>query len=134
MRKRKSVTPAIIASVIALVLISGVVMSLGNAKDISQEALQERMKSPYDTLILDVRTEREYNNGHVPGAINIPHKELHDRLDELKPHKGKSIVLYCESGRRAGIATELLEQAGFSKLLHLKGDMKAWRNARLPQE
>ena len=126
-------TPKIIAFIAVLVLIAGVVLSLDGTNNISQEALQERMESPYDTLILDVRTVREYEGGHIPSAINIPHKELSDRLDELNAHKGKSIVLYCESGRRAGMTKGVLEKAGFTKLLHLDGDMKAWRTKRLPQ-
>lgn len=84
---------------------------------------------PADALVLDVRSREEFASGHVPGATNIPHGELADRLGELGSVKDRALVVYCESGRRAGMAQETLLASGFTKLLHLEGDMKAWRAA-----
>src|SRR5690349_11555483 len=85
-------------------------------------------------LILDVRTPEEFAQGHVPGAKNIPHDQLKDRIAELMGDKDKDIVLYCRSGRRAGLAAETLQSSGFSRLLHLEGDMIEWTEARRPLE
>jgi len=85
-------------------------------------------------LILDVRTPGEYRSGHVPQAINIPHNELASRLAELADAKNREVVAYCEQGPRAGFAESVLQEAGFSAVRHLVGDMYAWRRSGLPVE
>lgn len=84
---------------------------------------------PPNALLLDVRTPEEYAQGHVPGAVNIPYDEVADRLDELEGGKERAIVVYCESGKRAGRAESTLAAQGYTNLHHLEGDMKAWRAA-----
>jgi phage shock protein E len=78
-------------------------------------------------LILDVRTAGEYEAGHVPGAINIPHDQLETRLAEINADPNRPVVVYCQSGRRAEMATSVLSEHGFSQVLHLEGDMSQWR-------
>lgn len=99
---------------------------------LSQEALLAELKSGQTPLILDVRSPQEYRDGHIAGAVNIPHTQLPNRLNELAGFKNKKVVVYCKSGRRAGIAMETLTQAGFSHLLHLDGDMDGWRDNNRP--
>lgn len=82
-----------------------------------------------DKIVLDVRTPNEYAEGHVPGALNIPHNELASRIDELSGESGKTIIAYCESGVRTRRALDVLQKAGFTDLGHLKGDMAGWRAA-----
>ena len=62
-------------------------------------------------LILDVRTKREFNAGHIDGAINIPVQVLDNHLEEIKAYN-KMIIAYCRSGRRSGKATNILNKAG----------------------
>lgn len=102
--------------------------------DISQGSLIEQMASGTAPLILDVRTPEEYSAGHISGAINIPHNNLTDRIDELSEYKDEKIVVHCQSGRRAGLAEGVLREAGYNKILHLEGDMAAWRESNLPLE
>ncbi len=85
-------------------------------------------------LILDARTPGEYRSGHVPQAINIPYNELASRLVELADAKDREVVTYCERGPRAGFAESVLQEAGFSAVRHLMGDMYAWRRSGLPVE
>ena len=95
------------------------------AVPMSQEALLEHQASHPDHLfVLDVRTPQEYAEGHVPGAVNVPHDQLASRLTEVP--KDKDVVLYCKSGRRAGIAADVLAANGYTRLSHLEGDMNAW--------
>ena len=99
--------------------------------DISQE---EFLSSPPEgALILDVRTEAEFGSGHVPGAVNIPHDELASRLSELAS-TDQPVVVYCRSGKRAGVASSVLLDAGYTNVLHLEGDMNAWQANGLPTE
>ena len=92
---------------------------------ISQEALLERQQKGDDaTYVLDVRSPEEYASGHVPGAVNIPYDQIASRMAEVP--KDKDVVLYCKSGRRAGIAAETLAGQGYTRLQHLEGDIVAW--------
>ncbi|MFP6654278.1 MAG: rhodanese-like domain-containing protein [Myxococcota bacterium] len=93
-------------------------------QEISQQALLS--SPPKDALILDVRTFAEFTEGHIPDAMHIPHDELAARFPELKADLDRPIVLYCKSGRRAGIAAAILQRAGFVNLHHLTGDMNEW--------
>lgn len=103
------------------------------AADISQADLLKRINTHYANLILDVRSQEEFKEGHLPGAINIPFDRLDSRLAEIDSYKNKEVVLYCGSGGRVIIAALILRSAGFNKLLHLEGDMDAWASSgKLP--
>ena len=99
----------------------------------SQEALLEHQsRHPDHLFVLDVRTSQEYAEGHVPGAVNVPHDQLASRLTEVP--KDKDVVLYCKSGRRAGIAAAVLAANGYKRLSLLEGDMPAWSEKGRPVE
>jgi phage shock protein E len=66
-------------------------------------------------VFVDVRTRAEYDAGHVKGARHIPHTEMGRRFKELKRHRDQRILLYCQSGRRSGIATRVLREQGFDR-------------------
>jgi rhodanese-related sulfurtransferase len=74
--------------------------------------------------LLDVRTADEFGGGHLPGAINIPVQELARRLVEVGPTDGE-VIVYCRSGHRSSLATQLLREHGFTKV-HNLGPMTAW--------
>ena len=101
---------------------------------ITPAELAQRIQSSDRPILLDVRTPKEFSEGHIPGALNIPHKELKTRLPELAPHKKEMIVVYCRSGRRTGFASTILRDGGFQHLLSLEGQMPAWESAGLPVE
>jgi rhodanese-related sulfurtransferase len=92
---------------------------------VTQDALLARQAKHDPTLlVLDVRSTEEFAQGHVPGAVNIPHDQVASRMAEVP--KDKDVVLYCRSGRRTGLAAEVLSANGYTRLLHLEGDMNAW--------
>lgn len=76
-------------------------------------------------LLLDVRTPDEFASGHIDGAINIDHTEVSSRIAEIRELQGgdlhKPVVVYCRSGRRSGIAKQILEDAGFDRVTNLGG-------------
>ena len=107
----------------------------GSVAPIGQDALLERMTSGEGgLLVLDVRSAKEFAEGHVPGAVNISHEELAARLPEIEAERGAEVVVYCRSGRRAQVALDLLAKAGFERLYHLEGDYLAWSAADQPVE
>lgn len=97
------------------------------ADEISQAELKSRISDNAAPTIIDVRSEKEFQKGHVPGAINIPYNDFNTAFSSHDFSKNKELVLYCESGKRAGLAIDNLEKQGFFEVRHLKGDMKAWR-------
>ena len=103
-------------------------------KSITAEELAEKIQFSQAPLILDVRSEEEYAEGHIPGALNIPHAELPDRLSEIDAAKTDEIVVHCRSGYRAGIAGKVLVEAGYSDVRDLDGHMNAWESGGYPIE
>jgi rhodanese-related sulfurtransferase len=108
----------------------GFFVSAANISDISGQELLSLDTS--DWLILDVRSAQEYQQGHVPGAINIAHTDISQQVDQLLPFKDNTIVLYCRSGYRANKAATVLLGMAFSKLKHLDGDMLEWQKSGAP--
>lgn len=105
------------------------------APTLSPDRLIERQLTKNPTLVvLDVRSAAEYQAGHVPGAINVPHDQIEERLESLAPLRDKDVVVYCHSGRRAGLALDALTKHGFTRLEHLGGDMEGWTDAHRPIE
>ena len=70
-------------------------------------------------VIIDARQPDEFKEGHIPGAVNIPHKEIHKHI-HLVP-KDKDIVLYCKIGGRSQKALEALKKQGYSRLFNFGG-------------
>ena len=103
------------------------------SRPITPMKLFRRITAGEAPLILDVRTEQEYRDGHIPGAINIPHDELSDRLSELALAKSDEVVVHCKSGRRAALATEVLTAAELTNVRELEGHMNAWKESGLAE-
>jgi len=125
-------TRMLLAALAALVLLPA---WAGEVTPVGQDALLQEMASGRnDLLVLDVRSAKEFAEGHLPGAVNISHDELESRLAELDARRDSEVVVYCRSGRRAEIALDLLSKAGFGRLSHLEGDYLAWSAAQRPVE
>jgi len=92
--------------------------------------LQAGKIQPLD--ILDVRTEKEYVSGHIPGALNLDFfaRDFRSRLDKLD--KGKTFLIICHSGGRSARAVEIMQQKGFKQLYHAKDGMSRWLLAKYP--
>jgi rhodanese-related sulfurtransferase len=104
----------------------------GSSIEVSE--LAARISSNAAPIVLDVRTPDEFAAGHIPGAINVPHTELVERLPELELPVDVEIVVHCERGGRAEAAEAILRQAGYAQVRDLDGHMKTWRAAGLPLE
>ena len=101
--------------------------------EIPPQELVARMTAAPPPLVLDVRTPQEYAAGHVPGALNVPHKALAGRLAEVLDFRDREVVLYCERGKRSVMASAVLREAGFTSIRHLQGHMVEWRRQQLPE-
>lgn len=87
--------------------------SAGEAAKPTREAIALELIAA-GALLVDVRTPEEFAAGHLEGALNIPHDQTEARLAEYGTDKSASIVVYCRSGRRSGIAEDILTKNGFT--------------------
>lgn len=125
-----------IMALIAILFLSGWSLSACNATEapVATEISREEYvrTAPGSSFVLDVRTPEEYAAGHVENAFNIPHDRLAEKMSEIQKFANVPVVVYCKSGGRAAIATELLAESGFTNLRHLTGDMDGWIAAGYP--
>ncbi|MHA2278683.1 MAG: rhodanese-like domain-containing protein [Candidatus Kariarchaeaceae archaeon] len=85
-------------------------------------------------FLLDVRTEEEYENGHLIGSHLIPHDQITSRENELPSNKTLSILVYCRTGTRSAIASNTLFELNYTKVYNMLGGYFAWKEAGLPFE
>lgn len=77
-------------------------------------------------VILDVRTDEEYDRSHIFGAINIPFDEIEERIEEIEGHLDDEIIVYCKAGSRSEKACKILNINEFSKIFNLIGGIESW--------
>ena len=89
--------------------------------NITAEEAKEIMDSSEGYIILDVRTQEEYDQGHIPGAILIPNTEIEARAEDELPDKDQLILVYCRSGNRSKKAAEILVELGYTNIKEFGG-------------
>jgi parallel beta-helix repeat protein len=85
-----------------------------------------------DLVVLDVRTKSEYDGGHIYGTVWIPHTELETRIGELTGHENDEMIVYCGSGVRSELASEILDANNFTKVYNMLGGITAWQSSGYP--
>jgi rhodanese-related sulfurtransferase len=83
-------------------------------------------------LLLDVRDGKDYEAGHIIEARNLPAAELAAKAETLKKYKEKPVIVYCDSGNASAAAARTLREAGFNKVVTLRGGLQSWRQENLP--
>lgn len=100
--------------------------------DLSAQEFSDKIKQNPDAIILDVRTPREFEDGHIANAVNMDINGNFES-DISKLDKSKPILVYCLSGARSSSAVEILKNQGFKNIFHLDRGMMSWRSANLPE-
>ncbi len=113
----------ILISIAALWMIIKLLGILGRwgIKQITPRELEQKK----GMMILDVRSDKEYEQGHIPGAVHVPLADIGDRVKKLK--KDKDLVVYCRSGNQSIWAIKRLMGMGYKNLYNLKGGYSAWK-------
>jgi rhodanese-related sulfurtransferase len=110
----------------------------GIYEDLTVENYKTRFKDGGEThLLLDVRTEEEYREVRIPGAVNIPLDELYDRIDDVTQTAGNSpIVIVCRSGSRSIMAAQILRFSGVQgvTIYNLDSGTRGWAEKQYPLE
>ncbi|RPI87005.1 MAG: rhodanese-like domain-containing protein [Chloroflexi bacterium] len=142
-RPRRGLTSALrrpgtqIAFLIVVALVVFLILQMGRAennstlpRDISAgEAYQMYQNGAF---VLDVRTQEEWNEYHIPNATLIPLDQLPSRLGEV-PHD-RQVVVVCRSGNRSQAGRDILLNAGFKQVTSLTGGLNEWRSNGYPIE
>lgn len=112
-----------------MALVLGGLLMLGHSVSANQtmttQELQSKLNAKENFVLLDVRTQEEYNAGYIAGAILLPYDEINAKATIVLPDKEKEIVLYCRSGRRSAIAKKSLLDLGYQKVVDF-GGVKRW--------
>ena len=112
-----------------MALVIGGLLMLGQSVSANQtmttQELQNKLNAKENFVLLDVRTQEEYNAGYIAGAILLPYDEINVKATIVLPDKEKEIVLYCRSGRRSAIAKKSLLDLGYQKVVDF-GGVKRW--------
>jgi len=85
-----------------------------------------------DAIVIDVREENEYLQGHILNSMNVPSSSFSSKLNRLEKYRQRPIIISCLSGHRTIQVGKTLKANGFEKIFHLKGGITAWQNANLP--
>ena len=89
--------------------------------NITAEEAKQIMDSEEDYIILDVRTQEEYDEGHIPDAILIPYTQIAEKAEDVLADKDQLILVYCRSGRRSKLAAEALVELGYTNIKEFGG-------------
>lgn len=100
----------------------------------TQDQLLTAIQKEAAPVIVDVRSQSEYESGHVPSALHLPFYAMWSRHEEIKAKPEDPVVLYCEHGPRAGIAKLALWTMGYINIVYLDGHMSSWKQRGLPTE
>jgi rhodanese-related sulfurtransferase len=121
-------------NVFALIVLLVTACAQGNSQSqvLSAADYEKKLAAITDKQVVDVRTQGEYNNGHLTGAVLIDYYKDDFKAKLSKLDKNKPVFVYCAAGSRSGSASDLLAELGFKQIYDLKGGMNAWARAGKP--
>lgn len=90
-------------------------------KNITCDIFKEKYQHNKDIFLLDVRSEQEFKEGHIEGAVNIPIQLLQSKAKDIIPSLSTPIICCCASGNRSLISSVVLEDLGFTDVTNLRG-------------
>lgn len=99
--------------------------SSASYQQVNAETAKELMDTEDDYVILDARTQAEYDEGHIPGAILIPHDTVMTAAEDALPDKDQLILVYCRSGNRSKQASQTLVDLGYTNVVEF-GGINSW--------
>ena len=107
----------------ALIIFSMIFLTAGSKgyEHLDDNEAMEMMKNNPDIIILDVRTQAEYEKKHIPGALLVPIEKLREGDFSLLPDKDKTILIYCWTGRRADDSAKILSENGYKNVYEFGG-------------
>ena len=109
-------------------------MDIYKSTEITVHQLNELRQENAKIQIIDVREDREWIQGHIPGAIHLGKGIIERDIEKVIEDKESLIVLYCQGGYRSALAGENLKKMGYEKILSMQGGFGDWVNNKYPVE
>ncbi|HZS71353.1 MAG TPA: rhodanese-like domain-containing protein [Candidatus Acidoferrum sp.] len=103
-----------------------------NIKETTVADVKRRMDAGEKFLLVDVREESEYANGHLPGAVHMSKGVIERDIEQRVPDPNTKLILYCGGGFRAALAAENLQKMGYANVESMDGGWRGWNAAGLP--
>lgn len=91
--------------------------------DIDYKNAKILLQTKPQCILLDVRSEQEYKEGHLEGSINIPVYDINEEIEKVIPNKNNAIIVYCQSGSRSKKAINILSKKGYEELYNVEGGL-----------
>jgi molybdopterin/thiamine biosynthesis adenylyltransferase/rhodanese-related sulfurtransferase len=99
--------------------------------EIDATQARERIESG-EPVVVDVREQEEWDEGHIPGAVHVPRGHLESRIERLAPDTGRPVVVYCSAGNRSAFAAKTLAELGYEDVVSLAGGFTDWKRNGFP--
>ncbi len=101
-------------------------------REVSIGDVRRMLDAKESIILLDVRDKHEFEEGHIPGAMNISRGSLEFKAALAIPDKGARIIVYCGQDLRSALATKALNDLGYRNAVNMVGGLKAWKEAGFP--
>ena len=99
--------------------------------EIDASQARDRIESG-EPVVVDVREQEEWDEGHIPGAVHVPRGHLESRIERLAPDAARPVVVYCSQGNRSVFAAKTLEELGYEDVVSLTGGFTDWKRNGFP--
>lgn len=103
-------------------------------KEVNIEEYNALREKKFDHVLIDVREDREWEKGHIPGAVHMGKGVIERDIENAVPDKAATLVLYCGGGFRSALAADNLQKMGYENCISLDGGWSGWNSKGLPVE
>jgi len=102
--------------------------------EVDASGARELLESAEPPLLVDVREQDEWSEGHLPGAVHVPRGNLESRVERVAPDRSQPVILYCQAGNRSVFAAKTLEELGYENVVSLAGGYTDWKRNGFPTQ
>ncbi|MBZ0255913.1 sulfurtransferase [bacterium] len=96
------------------------------------DEVKQRMDAGDEFLLIDVREDREWDNGRIPKAVHLGKGIIERDIEAKVPDHDQEIILYCGGGYRSALSADALQQMGYTKVKSMDGGFRGWKESGLP--
>jgi len=104
----------------------------GGVRHLDTSAFQQQMQATPGAILLDVRTPGEFSQGHLPQSTLLPVQVLESKAAQALPDKSAPIFVYCRTGQRSAVATQMLQSMGYTNVVNMLGGIVKWAGEGKP--
>jgi rhodanese-related sulfurtransferase len=101
-------------------------------KEISVQNVKKELGAKQDFILIDVREDNEWHDGHIPEAIHLGKGIIERDIEERIPNKSSNLILYCGGGYRSALAAESIHRMGYENVQSMAGGIRTWKEHDFP--